>query len=161
MKKTYICFMKKNLAFIFSSLAIVSIVFISCSREYPDRVCESPKNVMCGVDSLGINVRVVNASGYPLCDVEMIYETNTGDVIQYGRMDINEESCYSYYVAPKAYPYISFTLGYGSYEIVDSLKSSLKPYNTKFIEEAGFYTFFISIADSLTSGTSKTILAKD
>ncbi|HAW51859.1 MAG TPA: hypothetical protein DCX54_05945 [Flavobacteriales bacterium] len=153
--------MKINFPYIFSSLAILSFVLISCSREYPDRVCESPYNVNCGVDSLGINVRLVNRAGYPLCDVEIIYETTTGDVIKYGRMDIDEESCYSVYKSPKLFPYISFNLGTEHYEIADSLKDPNKPYLTKFIDGPGFYTFFISISDSLTSATSQTILARD
>lgn len=153
--------MKKNLPFIFSFIAIASIVLISCTREYPDRVCESPINVQCAIDSLGINVRVVNLSGYPLCDVELIYETTTGDIIKYGRMDIDDISCYSVFVAPKVYPYITFTLGTETYEIVDSLKSDKKPYNNLLIEDSGFYTYFITYADSILSGTSQTNLFKD
>ena len=88
----------------------------------------------------------------------MTYEHNTGDIIQYGRMDIDDESCYMLFSAPKVYPHLTFTLGTESYAIKDSLKSDKRPYDLMKIEDPGYYTFFISIADSLRSGTCQTIL---
>ena len=153
--------MKKNLAFLFASLAIASIALFSCSREYPIEVCESPDNVICGFDSTAINVRVINRSGYPLCDVQMKYELDSTQIVQYGRMDIDDISCYSMYSDPKLYPYLTFTLGTQSYEIKDSLKADTLAYNNMKIENSGFYSFWILIADSLRSGTSQTIFIEE
>ena len=153
--------MKKNLAFLVVSLVIASVVLISCSREYPEEVCESPENVKCGFDSLAINVRVKNQSGYPLCDVKIKYELDTAYIVQYGRMDVNDISCYSMYSDPKYFPYVTFTLGNQSYKIRDTLKADTLPYNNLKIENTGFYTFYIEIIDSLRSGRCQTILVED
>ena len=153
--------MKKNLTFLFASLAIASIALFSCTREYPVEVCESTPNVICGFDSVAINIRVINESGYPLCDVKMKYELDSAQIVEYGRMAINDVSCYSMYSDPKFYPYQTFTLGTASYEIKDTLKADTLPYNNKKIEFTGFYTFLISIADSLRSGTCQTRLVVD
>lgn len=157
MKNTYICFMKKNFTIL---VAIVSIVLISCTREYSTNICESPYTVACGFDSTAINVRVINESGYPLCDVALKYDLG-GEFIQYGRMDVDEISCYSMYPETKLFPHLTFNLGTQSYKIVDSLKSDKKPYNVMEIEDAGFYTFFISIADSLLSNKCQTRIYKE
>ena len=160
MKKTYICCMKKNLTFLVVSIAIASIALISCTREYPTEVCESPYTVLCGFDSAAINVRVINESGYPLCDVALKYEL--GDqIVQYGRMDVGDISCYSMYDDPKFFPHLTFTLGTSTYAIRDTLKSDTLPYNNMKIEDPGFYTFFISISDSLTSGKCQTRIFKE
>ena len=137
------------------------ILMYSCSREYPTRICESPSSIPCGVDSNGVNVRIINISGYPLCDFEVVYETNTGFVYKYGRLDPGTVSCYTVVNEPKVFPYVTFTLGNGKYKIRDTLKVDTLPYNNMKIETPGFYSFEVLIADSLNAELCETRYFKD
>ena len=151
LKKNYICCMK-NFRLLLLPVGIYALLFVfSCKREYPDRVCESSSNIPCGVDSNAINVRVINISGYPLCDFTVIWETNKGQQYKYGRLEDGEISCYTIVDAPKAFPYVTFNLGTGHYRIQDTLKTDTLPYNTTKIETPGLYSFEVYIADSLVT----------
>jgi len=158
--------MKNFLGYIVVSLFSISLLFYSCEKEKNTRICESPVTVRCAqlpYDSTKVNVRLINSTGYPLCNLEVIYETTVGEVVKYGRMENQEYSCFTTYPLRnvKEYPLVSFDLGSRHYVIADTLTNTNRPYGDILLENSGFYSFFVLIADSLNSDTCRTYLQKD
>ena len=147
-------------------MSAITLLFSSCDKEFNERVCESPITVECAqlpFDSSKVNVRIINSTGYPLCNVQVIYETTIEEVIQYGRFENQETSCYTTFPLRnvKMFPLLSFDLGSRHYEIADSLSNTKYLYGDMLLEEAGFYSYFVLIADSLNSDTCRTFLQKE
>ncbi|MEQ8324529.1 MAG: hypothetical protein RIC15_11965 [Vicingaceae bacterium] len=153
--------MKKFRASLTSTAICAMLVFAGCAKDYPSKLCESNEDNPCNVDSNAINVRLINISGYPLCDVKVVYELNTGEVINYGRLDVDEQSCYAVFDAPKVYPRVTFTLGTGDFKIKDTLITDTLPYNNQKLSDPGFYSYELFVEGELNSLTCITRLRKE
>ena len=129
-------------------VAAISLIFFSCKKEYEERSCDTPSKVECKSDSGRVNVRVINFTGYPLCDFQIKYQNNQAEY-EYGTLDVDEATCYTIVDYAQIYPQVFFNLGNGEFMIKDTLLSD--KYKNLEMKSNGFYSYFIQTAHSLDS----------
>jgi len=142
--------MKITLRLALAIAIVASLGLSSCEKDFEVRSCDTPSQIECGFDSNKVNVRIANLTGYPLCDFNVVYRTDTKDIYDYGTVLKGEYTCYIEMDFVKLYPEVTFTLGTGSYTIPDSLIFNEK-YSLLKQTSPGFFTFFIQIPYSLDS----------
>lgn len=142
--------MKKGFWYAFSVALIATFGLFSCAKEYNDRYCDAPTQVESGFDTTMVNIRVVNYTKYALCNFEVIYRTDLGDVYRYGTIDPQEETPYSKHDFVKVFPEVTFTLGTGNFTINDTL-ATLPKYSELRLDAPGFYSLLINFNEPLDS----------
>lgn len=134
---------------------------ISCKKDYPSRYCDTPSQVVCEVDTSIVNVRVINKTGYPLCNFRVKYQTNTTDTLRYGTLDVEEISCYTKLTDTKVFPRLFCDLGTGHFKIPDSLTQNGFIYNGLIEDNPGFYTFYVFLGGPLDSNYLSPAMVSD
>lgn len=141
-KKSIFAYMKKHTRLVFISAITLAMTVFSCKKEFNDRSCESPSQVDCNSDTTKVNVRIVNLTGFPLCDFTVIFDNGTKTPYIYGTLGAGETSCYTTLSSSLLYPEVTYNLGAGEFKIQDSLTRD--PYNTQRLTTPGFYSYFVN-----------------
>lgn len=147
--------------FLFFSLIAAITLSPSCTKEYKTRVCDEPSTIdqFCDTIHSRVNVRTVNLTGYPLCNVRVTYNSNQEAPYAMGRMNPSDSSCFTKFDFVKVYPIVKFTLGTKEFQILDSLRDK-EEYSSKFFNTPGFYNMFIQIEGLLDTGYVSTYIQK-
>ena len=129
----------------------VALGLFSCAKEYQNRECDTPSRVECDHDTSMVNVRVVNYTGYPVCELKVLYYTDVAQEYNYGTLKNGDSTCYVKMNYSLAFPHITFNLGAGQFRILDSLKKVDLPYHNMKVTSKGYYTLYLQIPMPLDS----------
>ena len=143
--------MKKGLLTSLFIALVVSFGLVSCAKEYQDRICETPSQVEYGFDSNVVNVRVINLTGYPLCNFTVLYRTDIDRPYNYGTLEKDDTTPFAKIEFVKSFPIVDFDLGTGHFTIADSLMDIKLPYESSKILQPGFYNMYVSMDGPLDS----------
>ena len=70
--------MKNSIGYLVVVAFVTTLSFMACEKEYKTRVCDDTKSVECVTapfDSTRVYVRIINNTGYPLCNFQATFET--------------------------------------------------------------------------------------
>ena len=143
--------MKKGLLTSLIIALVVSFGLISCEKEYRERICETPSQVEYGSDSNVVNVRVINLTGYPLCNFTVLYRTDIDRPYNYGTLDKDETTPFTRIEFVKAFPVVDFDLGTGHFTLADPLMDLKYPYASLKLLPPGSYNMYVSMDGPLDS----------
>ena len=143
--------MKKGLLTSLFIALVATFGFISCKKEYQTRVCETPSQVEYGSDSNVVNVRVINLTGYPLCNFTVLYRTDIDRPYLYGTLHKDETTPFTRIEFVKAFPIVEFDLGLGHFTIADTLMDIKYPYESFKYLDPGYYNMYVSMDGPLDS----------
>ena len=143
--------MKKGLLASLIIAIVVSFGLTSCEKEYRERICETPSLVEYGFDSNMVNIRVINLTGYPLCNFNVLYRTDIDRPYNYGTLHKEETTPFTRIEFVKAFPIVEFDLGTGHFTIADTLMDIKYPYESLRILQPGFYNMYVSMDGPLDS----------
>ncbi len=152
--------MRMTLRIAFGMAIVATLGMVSCEKENRDLSCNTPPKVEFGDDSTRVNVRLINFTGYPLCNFEIIYRKDEGTPYEYGTLDVGEVTPYTTVAFTHVYPEVTFNLGTGTFTIPDSLIYDDK-YASQLQTNNGYYSFFIQTAHTLDSQTVVTYMVND
>lgn len=159
-KKKYICSMEGFYRFSLVVCFAAGLGLISCKKEYQVRTCESPSKVECIEDTNVVNVRIINFTNYPLCDLTAKYKTNSEMTYEYGSMEKDAFSCYTAMDYINWFPDIRFNLGTGKFKVADSLITDPKFINFR-VTNRGFYSVIVTVAGDLDSQLVQTAVVQE
>lgn len=130
---------------------VTALGIFSCAKpEGRSLYCDMPPKVDCTEDTNYVNMRVINKTDYPLCEVKVRYAHQNPTYHEYGTLDPDEFSCYSAMTVVNYYPEVTFKLGTAEFTVIDSLITNSK-YNSLYLSSKGYYSLFIDVAPFLDS----------
>lgn len=140
----------------FLSVSVLGVMalYLSCTKEYNERVCDTPSNINQFCDTLGskVTVRPINNTEWPLCNFRVTFIGNQPDTFKYGVMQPLDSGCFVVLDQVKRYPIVKFRLGVREFQIVDSLRNPNFTYQGLIFNDPGFYDLVVQIAGSLDTG---------
>lgn len=159
-KKKYICSMKGFYRISLIICFISALGLYSCEKEYQVRTCETPSKVECIEDTNLVNVRIINFTNYPLCEVTAKYKTNSELMYEYGSLEKDAFTCYTSMDYINQFPDIRFNLGTGKFQVTDSLLTDPKFINFR-VTNRGFYSVIVTVAGDLDSQLVQTTVVQE
>ncbi len=135
----------KNLFSFAALIFALTLVTISCNNEVEVRSdCDEHVVSDCNEDANGVNVRIRNATGFDICNLELNWgQYNLGALLD------GEESCYYFqeiaYRYPSAYQFYIDDVLWGA-EAIDFISETPL--------EAGYYTYEIYVINEADRSNS-------